>query len=106
MTGEYRDDELRNSVVLPPSVKEALRKSCQDASFRSRLAGQPSETLRAEGYDIPPGVEVEVLQDTDEVLHLVLPFNAMASKVELSDAQLASVVGGSHKTATSKSMYS
>ena len=106
MAGEYRDDELRNSVTLPSPVKEAVRKSCRDSAFRSRLVGQPTRTLRAEGYHFPPEVEVEVLQDTDEVLHLVLPFNAMTSKVELSDAELSSVVGGGRRTSTPKSMYS
>ena len=47
-----------------------------------------------------------MLQDSDEVLHLVLPFNAMPSEVELSDKQLASVVRGGRKTASAKTMYS
>jgi hypothetical protein len=106
MIRNYRDVELRDSVVIPVGVKEAVRKSCLDQGFRQRLVGQPAETLRIEGYNLPPGIEVEVLQDTDEVLHLVLPFNAMFSAAELSDAELATVVGGSHKTATAKSMYS
>ena len=106
MNREYRDDELRDSVALPLAVKVALRKSCGDTTFRTRLVGQPTETLRAEGCELPPGVQVEVLQDTDEVLHLVLPFNAMSSHAELSDAALATVVGGGRKTSTGKSMYS
>ena len=106
MTEEYRDDELRNSVALPPSVKEAVRKSCRDTAFRSRLVGQPTDTLRAEGYDLPPGVQVEVLQDTDEVLHLVLPFPEISSHAELSDAALATVVGGGRRIPGSKSSYS
>jgi len=106
MVREYRDDELRNSVLLPDGVREAVRKSCLDPSFKNLLLGQPAETLRTEGVDMQAGMEVEVLQDTDEVLHLVLPFNGMPSTFELSDAQLAAVVGGGRKTATSKSMYS
>jgi hypothetical protein len=106
MNRDYHDDELRDSVVLPASVQKAVRKSCLDRRFKDRLLDHPTDTLRREGYDLPPGIKVEVLQDSDEVLHLVLPFNAMSSHVELSDAELASVVGGSHKTATAKSMYS
>ena len=106
MIREYQDHELRDSVVLPSSVKEAVRKSCLDRNFKDRLLEQPTDTLRTEGFDIPPGVEVEVLEDSDELLHLVLPFNGMSSGVELSDAKLASVVGGGRKIPTSKSMYS
>jgi hypothetical protein len=93
MIREYRNDELRNSVVLPVIVKEAVRKSCEDQDFKKHLLSQPGETLRTEGGDLPAGIEVEVLQDTDEVLHLVLPFNSAPSKAELYDAQLASIVG-------------
>lgn len=106
MIRNYQNDELRGSVVLPVGVKEAVTKSCVNLRFKDRLMGQPTETLRTGGYDLPPGVEVEVVQDTDDVLHLVLPFNATASEVELSDSQPAAVVGGGRKTATSKSMYS
>ena len=106
MLREYRDDELRNSVILPVSVQEAVRKSCLDQNFKDRLLGQPTETLRTEGFDMPRGVEVEVLEDTDAVLHLVLPFNAMFSKAELSDAELSSVVGGGRKVPTGQSQYS
>jgi hypothetical protein len=106
MIPEYRDDEVRNSVVIPVGVKEAVRKSCLDQDFRKRLVGQPTAILRTEGVDLPPGIEVEVLEDTDEILHLVLPFNTMVSKAELSDAELASVVGGGRRIPGSKSMYS
>src|SRR5689334_11517757 len=84
MNREYRDDELRGSVLLPGGVQEAVRKSCVDPGFKKRLLGQTIETLRTEGFDVEAGIEVEVVQDTAEVLHLVLPFNAMASKPELS----------------------
>ena len=106
MNRKYREDELRDSVVLPVSVQEAVTKCCLDQSFKNRLLGRPTETLRAEGFDMAPGIEVELVEDTDEVLHLVLPFHGMSSKVELSDAELESVVGGSRRTASSKSMYS
>ena len=105
MAREYRDDELQSSVVIPGGVREAVKKSCLDPSFKTRLLEKPAETLRTGGVEIQPGMQVEVLQDTDEVLHLVLPFN-MSQDSELSDAQLAGVVGGSRKTSTSKSMYS
>ena len=106
MIRAYRDDELRDSVALPVSVKAAVRKSCLDRGFNDRLTAQPTETLRAEGFATAPGVEVELLQDTDEVLHLVLPFNGVSAEVELSNEKLASVVGGGRPTSTGKSMYS
>ena len=106
MNRTYRDDELRDSVVLPESVQGAVTKCCLDQSFKNRLLGRPTETLRAEGFDMAPGIEVELVEDTDEVLHLVIPFNASSTKAELSDSELASVVGGGRRIPTSKSSYS
>jgi hypothetical protein len=106
MIREYRDDELRNSVAFPDSVKEAIRKSCVDQNFKNHLLSQPTETLRSRDFNLPPGVAVEVLQDTDEVLHLVLPFNAMSSETDLSDAVLAAIVGGGRKRGTAMSGFS
>jgi hypothetical protein len=106
MIRDYRDDELRDSVAFPISVKEAIRKSCLDQGLKNRLLSQPTETLRSEGFDLPPGVEVEVLEDTDNVVHLVLLFNAMSSGTELSDALLATIVGGGRKRGTAMSGFS
>ena len=39
MLRDYRDDELRGSVVFPVSVKEAIRKSCLDDNFKNHLLG-------------------------------------------------------------------
>jgi hypothetical protein len=106
MIRDYHDDELGDSVVLPASVQKAVRKSCLDQTFKNQLLDHPTATLRTEGFDMPSGVEVEVLEDTDEVLYLILPFNAISTTAELSDSELASVVGGGRKTATAMSTYS
>ena len=45
-----------NSVHLPFGVKEALTKSCLDQTFKNRLLVRPTETLRIEGYRLPPGI--------------------------------------------------
>jgi len=42
--------------------------------------------LRAEGVSVPQGVEVRILEDTDKVLHVVVPMKP--SKQELSEEQL------------------
>ncbi len=62
-----------------------------DPVFRMRLMADPVATMRAAGMTVPDGVAVKVVENTDTLLHLVLP--AVASH-ELSDQDLDAVVGG------------
>ena len=103
---DYSDDDLRNSLDFPVSVKAALLKSCADQKFKERLLSKPTETLRGEGHALAADVGVEVVQDTDTIVHLVLPFNRLATERELSDADLASVTGGAKRRPGSRNDYS
>ncbi len=44
-----------------------------DSDFRARLDADPTRVLREEGLEIPDGVVVKLLFNTDEVLNIVLP---------------------------------
>ena len=44
-----------------------------DPDFKAKVDANPTETLRAEGVQIPPGVSMKLLFDSDKVLHVVLP---------------------------------
>ena len=50
-----------------------FRKAESDAAFRSRLEAEPTATLRAEGMLVPPGMEVRIVTNTPQLMHLVLP---------------------------------
>lgn len=67
-----------------------IRKAWTDGAFKARLLSDPAATLKAEGFDLPAGREVRVLEDTAEVVHYVLP----AMPGELTDAELDAVSGG------------
>jgi len=47
--------------------------------------------LKAEGIDVPAGIKVTVLENTDKQFHLVLPHQPTG---ELSDEALDGVAGG------------
>jgi hypothetical protein len=44
-----------------------------DPDFKAKVDADPTATLRAEGMNIPPGVTVKLLFNTDKMMHVVLP---------------------------------
>lgn len=69
---------------------QVLAHSWEDPEFRSKLLADPAATLNANGFTVPAGKRVEIVEDTDEVLHVTLP----ARPSELSDEELETVAGG------------
>lgn len=54
--------------------REIYARSVRDDEFRQALLADPVATLEREyGVGVPSGVTVEVHEETDEVIHLVLP---------------------------------
>lgn len=67
-------------------------KAWDDDAFKHRLMADASAVLKEEGIELPPGVEVRVVENTEQVFHLVLPKKPTAE--ELTDEQLDSISGG------------
>lgn len=72
------------------TLAKVIAKAWSDDGFHTRLLADPTATLAAEGVDVPEGARVVVLENTDDVVHLVIP----AKPTELTDDQLDSVAGG------------
>ena len=69
-----------------------VAKASADESFRKRLLAEPAAVLREHGIPVPAGVQVKVVEDTDEVRHLTLP--RRPGKGELSEEELSAAAGG------------
>lgn len=67
-----------------------VARSWSDAGFRAQLLADPTATLTANGFHMSDGKHVEIVEDSDTVVHLVLPQRPS----ELSDEELDSVAGG------------
>ncbi|NLY39654.1 MAG: NHLP leader peptide family natural product precursor [Firmicutes bacterium] len=61
-----------------------------DEDFRQRLLTDPEKTLREEGIRIPPEIKVKVLENTADLIHIILP----AKQEALDEEALNSVTGG------------
>jgi hypothetical protein len=73
-------------------TQKIIAKAWMDEGFKQRLLSDPSTVLKEEGVEIPPGVEVRIVEDTANVHHLLLPMKP--SRMELPDDQLAGVAAG------------
>jgi hypothetical protein len=54
-------------------VQKVIAKAWADDAFKQKLLSDPASTLKKEGLELPPGVEVRVVECTDDVYYLVLP---------------------------------
>ena len=63
----------------------------EDAEFRSRVDEDPKSIMAEHYFDVPPGVDVRIMEDTDDTFHFVLPPDP---NVALSDEALGMVAGG------------
>jgi hypothetical protein len=72
-------------------VAKIVAKAWRDPAFKAELLANPAVALKAEGIDVPAGMAVTVLENTDKQFHLVLP---PEPSDELSDEALDGVAGG------------
>jgi Nitrile hydratase, alpha chain len=68
-----------------------VAKAWRDPAFKAELIANPAAALKAEGIDVPAGMTVTVVENTDKQFHLVLP---PVPTDELCDEALDAVAGG------------
>jgi len=74
-----------------PEFGKIVAKAWRDPSFKAELIANPVAALKAEGIDVPAGMTVTVVENTDKLFHLVLP---PVPAGELSEEALDAVAGG------------
>jgi nitrile hydratase alpha subunit len=55
------------------SFGQLVQQATEDPALRQRLLQSPKQVLTEAGIILPEGIEVEILENTDKVIHLVLP---------------------------------
>jgi hypothetical protein len=76
--------------------RRLIDRSLQDQSFRQRLLDDPKGTVEQElGSGLPESIEVRVVEESAQIIYLVLPSaSAVGEGGELSDQELEAVAGG------------
>jgi hypothetical protein len=89
------NQEEQNKKALEEQSKkmsQLIAKCWSEDSFKKKLLADPAAVLKAEGVkvELPAGMTLKVVENTDKVFHIVLP----PKPTELSEEQLELVAGG------------
>lgn len=78
-----------------PVLHSIMVRCWTDTSFKAQLLADPHGVCRAQGLEVPAGVQVRVLENTAQLMYLVIP----ARPADLPDEMLDDVVGAAEGTA-------
>jgi len=62
-------------------IEQIVSKAWIDEAFQHRLRSDPAGVLRSEGVRIPQGVEIRLMEDTENVRHIVLPMKPSVQEI-------------------------
>jgi hypothetical protein len=83
---------MNNPAEAQKRYSQLIAKTWSDEAFKQQLLADPTTTLRAAGIEVPANVSFRVVEDSPNVIHLVLPSKPASS--ELDDQDLERVSGG------------
>lgn len=81
---------MANQEEQAKKMGQLIAKCWSDDSFKQKLMSDPKSVLKENGVDIPEGLEVKMVENTDNVFHLVIP----AKPDGLSDENLDKLGAG------------
>ena len=75
------------------TIAKTIARAWTEPEFKKKLVGDPHSALAEHGIDVPEGVTVNIVENTDDTVHLVLPVRpAEAADVSMDD--LERIAGG------------
>ena len=72
----------------------------KDEALKARLLADPKAVLKEHGLDVPDGIDVKVVENADDCVHITLPAPP-AGDMDLSDEELSNAAGGGSCAAVS-----
>ena len=66
----------------------------KDETLKARFMSDPKAVLKEHGLDVPDGIDVKVVENADDCVHITLPAPP-AGDHDLSDDELSNAAGGS-----------
>ena len=66
----------------------------KDDALKHRFLSDPHAVLAEHGMDVPEGINVNVVENTDNTVHVTLPAAPTANGADLSDEELENASGG------------
>ena len=65
----------------------------KDEALKARFMSDPKAVLAEHGMDVPDGMDVKVVENADNCVHITMPAPHSGS-MELSDEELSNAAGG------------
>jgi hypothetical protein len=65
----------------------------KDEALKARFMADPKAVLAEHGINVPDGINVNVVENSDNTVHITMPM-APAGAEDLSDEELATAAGG------------
>ena len=117
---ENSDNTVHITMPMPPdgheelSMEELTQRSSaaklfvtcwKDEALKARFMNDPKAVLAERGVNIPDGIDVKVVENTDNTVHITLPVAPGGN--ELSTRELMAAAGGTfyHSSNTSTANY-
>ena len=75
------------------ALAQLFAKCWKDEALKARLMADPKAVLKEHGLDVPDGIDVKVVENADDCVHITLPAPP-AGDMDLSDEELSNAAGG------------
>jgi len=73
-------------------LQQLFTRCWKDEAFKKRFVSEPGKVLDEEGFDVPEGLKIKVIENSPNEMNIVLPANPESA--ELSDSEMDQVAGG------------
>ena len=73
-----------------------MTKAWSDPDFKARLLADPKAVLAEAGVQVPDGIHMKIIEDTSDVINIVLPASPAGGAV--SEQDMEQIAGGTLPT--------
>lgn len=68
-----KNDKQKNKKQINRQLGEVVLKAWTDDGYRQRLQQDPKTALQEAGFPVPEGMQVKVVEESDNVAYVVIP---------------------------------
>jgi hypothetical protein len=77
-------------------IGQVITKAWNDESFKQRLLADTMAVLKEEGVDVPAGLEVRAVENTEKLVHMIIPLKPASEEFKSAKLLLIAQDSGFH----------
>lgn len=77
-------------------IGQVITKAWNDESFKQRLLADTMAVLKEEGVDVPAGLEVRAVENTEKLVHMIIPMKPVSEEFKGTKLLLIAQDSGFH----------